>query len=183
MLVNTRKRLLRPQQLVFNIRTLVKYSAIAFYLSSNTLVTSSFSLEPRTGINQRSASKYDPPKKLQTLPFLVHRGGSINPLKMSSTSTEAVAPLEATAGEKLEALRSKMKELDLDVYIVPSDDPHLSEYVPPAYARSCFISGFGGSAGTAVIFNDEALLWTDSRYAYVLSRDDVLIFLFSISSS
>ena len=163
MLVNTRKRLLRPQQLVFNIRTLVKYSAIAFCLSSNTLVTSSFSLEPRTGtgINQRSASKYDPPKKLQTS---VLRGSSINPLKMSSTSTEAVAPLEATTGEKLEALRSKMKELDLDVYIVPSDDPHLSEYVPPAYARRSFISGFGGSAGTAVIFNDEALLWTDSRY-------------------
>jgi hypothetical protein len=180
MLVNTRKRLLRPQQLVFNIRTLVKYSAIAFCLSSNTLVTSSFSLEPGTGINQRSASKYDPPKKLQTS---VLRGSSINPLKMSSTSTEAVAPLEATTGEKLEALRSKMKELDLDVYIVPSDDPHLSEYVPPAYARRCFISGFCGSAGTAVIFNDEALLWTDSRYAYVLSRDDVLIFLFSISSS
>ena len=82
----------------------------------------------------------------------------------STTTTEAVVSKEATAGEKLEALRAKMEELNLDAYIVPSDDPHLSEYVPPAYARRSFISGFGGSAGTAVIFKDEALLWTDSRY-------------------
>lgn len=58
-----------------------------------------------------------------------------------------------------------MKELDLDVYLVPSDDPHLSEYVPAAYMRRKFLSGFGGSAGTAVVFQKgDALLWTDSRY-------------------
>jgi len=84
---------------------------------------------------------------------------------MTSTSTESVAsPQISDAGAKLESLRSKMEELGLDAYIVPSDDPHLSEYVPPAYARRSFISGFGGSAGTAIIFKDEALLWTDSRY-------------------
>ncbi len=162
MFVNTSKRLLRPQQIV-NFRTFIKYSALAFYLSSNTS-TSSFSLGSQ--VNKRSTPKYIAPKALfvQASPLFVHRGGSITPVKMTSTSTEAVASVEPTAEEKLNALRSKMKDLDLDVYIVPSDDPHLSEYVPPAYARRSFISGFGGSAGTAVIFHDEALLWTDSRY-------------------
>ena len=89
---------------------------------------------------------------------------------MTSTSTESVAsPQISDAGAKLESLRSKMEELGLDAYIVPSDDPHLSEYVPPAYARRSFISGFGGSAGTAIIFKDEALLWTDSRYVMLMS--------------
>lgn len=57
-----------------------------------------------------------------------------------------------------------MKELDLDVYLVPSDDPHLSEYTPKAYTRRQFLSGFKGSAGTAVVTADNAFLWTDSRY-------------------
>ena len=64
---------------------------------------------------------------------------------------------------KLTALRSKMKNLGIDAFIIPSDDPHLSEYVPTAYMRRKYISGFGGSAGTAVVTHDEALLWTDSR--------------------
>jgi Xaa-Pro aminopeptidase len=79
----------------------------------------------------------------------------------SASSTEIMTP---TAKSKLEVLRSKMKELSLDVYLIPSDDPHLSEYVPIAYMRRNFISGFGGSAGTAVVTRDEAYLWTDSRY-------------------
>jgi len=57
-----------------------------------------------------------------------------------------------------------MKAEGLDLYLVPSDDPHLSEYTPEAYKRRGFISGFSGSAGTAVIAKDEAHLWTDSRY-------------------
>jgi Xaa-Pro aminopeptidase len=69
-----------------------------------------------------------------------------------------------TPAAKLEALRARMKDLDLDVYLVPSDDPHLSEYVPTAYERRAFLTGFKGSAGTAVITQDAACLWTDSRY-------------------
>lgn len=57
-----------------------------------------------------------------------------------------------------------MKKVGVDAYIVPSDDPHLSEYVAEAYARRMYISGFKGSAGTAVITHDGAWLWTDSRY-------------------
>merc|ERR1719183_3475767 len=57
-----------------------------------------------------------------------------------------------------------MKENGVDVYLVPSDDPHLSEYVPAAYMRRAYLTDFHGSAGTAVVTSDKAYLWTDSRY-------------------
>ena len=83
----------------------------------------------------------------------------------SAVAAEAdIQASSMTPSEKLEALRSKMKELGLDVYLVPSGDPHLSEYTPEAYKRRQFISGFSGSAGTAVVTQDDARLWTDSRY-------------------
>lgn len=69
-----------------------------------------------------------------------------------------------SAVEKLERMRSKMEECGVDVYLVPSDDPHLSEYVPAAYMRRGFLTDFHGSAGTAVVTKDKAYLWTDSRY-------------------
>ena len=162
MLMLTKKRILRPRQSV-NIRSLVKYSAIAFCLSSHSLA-SSFSLAETTHNQPKSLSSFHVPTTFKSSPFLVHRGGSTNILKMS-TSIEAdakVAPI-LSPGEKLAALRSKMEELNLDAYIVPSDDPHLSEYVHAAYMRRGFISGFSGSAGTAIVFKDKALLWTDSR--------------------
>ena len=93
---------------------------------------------------------------------------------MVSSSSEATAAAAAETQEtiisedpKLTQLRIKMKDLGVDAFIIPSDDPHLSEYVPTAYMRRKFISGFGGSAGTAVVTQDEALLWTDSRYVCV----------------
>ena len=51
------------------------------------------------------------------------------------------------------------------VYLVPSDDPHLSEYVPAAYMRRGYVTDFHGSAGTALVTSaGKAILWTDSRY-------------------
>lgn len=69
-----------------------------------------------------------------------------------------------TAGAKLSELREAMAAADVAAFVVPSGDPHLSEYVHPAYERRAFISGFTGSAGTAVVTADSALLWTDGRY-------------------
>jgi len=69
-----------------------------------------------------------------------------------------------TPSPKLSALRSKMKSLGIHCYVIPTDDPHLSEYVPEAYMRRAFLTGFTGSAGTAIVTADEAFLWTDSRY-------------------
>jgi len=53
---------------------------------------------------------------------------------------------------------------NIKVFIIPSTDPHLSEYVAPYWMSREWISGFTGSAGTAVILMDKAGLWTDSRY-------------------
>jgi len=65
---------------------------------------------------------------------------------------------------RLLALRKEMAAANVQALVVPSGDPHLSEYVHPAYGRRAFISGFTGSAGTALITEDKALLWTDGRY-------------------
>ena len=66
--------------------------------------------------------------------------------------------------ERVEMLRSKMKDMGLKAYCVPSSDPHQSEYLPENYKTRMFISGFTGSAGTALVTDEEAILWTDGRY-------------------
>jgi len=66
--------------------------------------------------------------------------------------------------ERIEKLRSLMRQNKMDAYIVPSSDDHLSEYVAEHYKCREWISGFTGSAGTAVITLEAAGLWTDGRY-------------------
>ncbi|WP_293934217.1 aminopeptidase P family protein [Sphingobacterium sp. UBA6645] len=66
--------------------------------------------------------------------------------------------------EKLASIRQVMKEKGVDAYIIPSSDPHISEYLPDRYKCIAWTSGFTGSAGTLVITQDFAGLWTDSRY-------------------
>lgn len=66
--------------------------------------------------------------------------------------------------EKLKKLRKLMEEHAIDAYIVNTADPHLSEYVHDHYKTRVWISGFTGSAGTALITKDKALLWADGRY-------------------
>lgn len=62
------------------------------------------------------------------------------------------------------SLRDLFKQKGINAYIVPSTDPHLSEYVADHWKSREWISGFTGSAGTVVITSDKAGLWTDSRY-------------------
>lgn len=66
--------------------------------------------------------------------------------------------------QRLEALREAMKREHIDAYIFPSADAHNSEYTPEHWHGREWISGFNGSAGTAVVTLNEAALWTDSRY-------------------
>jgi Xaa-Pro aminopeptidase len=66
--------------------------------------------------------------------------------------------------DRVRALRGLLRRSRLAAWIVPSGDPHASEYVPDRYQGRRWISGFDGSAGTAVIAAKEAAVWTDSRY-------------------
>lgn len=66
--------------------------------------------------------------------------------------------------ERLSALRNVMEENGVDIYIVPTADFHQSEYVGEYFKARKFITGFSGSAGSAVITASEARLWTDGRY-------------------
>lgn len=66
--------------------------------------------------------------------------------------------------KRLEALRTEMKTRKIDIYVVPTSDFHESEYVGEYFKARQFITGFTGSAGTAVITESEAGLWTDGRY-------------------
>ncbi len=66
--------------------------------------------------------------------------------------------------EKIAAVRERMRTQGLAAVIVPSTDPHQSEYVAAHWQTRAWLSGFTGSAGTLVITMDKAGLWTDSRY-------------------
>lgn len=66
--------------------------------------------------------------------------------------------------ERVDSLRRLMEENGIDAYVVPTADYHQSEYVGEHFKARAFMTGFTGSAGTAVFTRDEAGLWTDGRY-------------------
>ena len=69
-----------------------------------------------------------------------------------------------TVNERIAKLRKLMAEKNIDFYMIPSEDFHQSEYVGDYFKSREYITGFTGSAGTALITKDEALFWTDGRY-------------------
>lgn len=73
--------------------------------------------------------------------------------------------------EKIDALRREMSREGISVYIVPTSDFHDSEYVSPYFAARRFLSGFTGSAGTLVVSQEEAALFTDGRYFIQAERE------------
>lgn len=88
--------------------------------------------------------------------------------------------MENQITERIALLRSKLSEKNISAFIIPSTDPHLSEYVSSCWKSRAWISGFTGSAGTVVITSNNAGLWTDSRYfiqaEQQLSRTGIQLF-------
>ena len=73
---------------------------------------------------------------------------------------------------RLEALRKELKARGLDGFVIPISDEHMSEYVGGYAQRLAWLTGFGGSAGTAVVLANEAAIFIDGRYTLQV-RDQV----------
>jgi Xaa-Pro aminopeptidase len=73
--------------------------------------------------------------------------------------------------KRLSALRARMEKAGLAAYVVPTADPHQSEYVPECWQRRAWLSGFTGSAGMLIVLRDDARLYTDSRYWLQAERE------------
>ncbi|XP_058505376.1 xaa-Pro aminopeptidase 2 [Solea solea] len=84
------------------------------------------------------------------------RNCSLSPPYLPSTAVNTTL--------QLQELREQMLHQNIYAYIIPGTDAHLSEYIAPRDARMAFMTGFTGSAGTAVVTQTKATLWTDSRY-------------------
>ena len=115
--------------------------------------------------------QYRQPKWISARPFrnfaFAHRGGSTsqNLSHRRWTNNQVVVPRDPIQfKENVNLVRDIMSRESIDALIVPTDDPHLNEYIAPHFARREFISGFTGSAGVAVITKEKALLFTDGRY-------------------
>lgn len=74
--------------------------------------------------------------------------------------------------EKINSLRKLMEDNKIDAYIIPSADPHQSEYLPEHYKSRAWLSGFTGSQGLVVVTKDKAILWTDGRY-FTQAEDEI----------
>nr|KAF6436688.1 X-prolyl aminopeptidase 2 [Rousettus aegyptiacus] len=81
-----------------------------------------------------------------------------------SSSPQYLPVTVVNTTEKLTALRQQMHTHNLSAYIIPDTDAHMSEYIGEHDKRLAWITGFTGSAGTAVVTMGKAGLWTDSRY-------------------
>lgn len=86
----------------------------------------------------------------------------IEPVRIKRAAAPSLPKVNTT--ERLRKLRELMKNENIQAYIVPSVDQHMSEYVATHFQRRQYISGFTGSKGDAVITMDKAGMWTDGRY-------------------
>ncbi|XP_052735007.1 aminopeptidase P2 isoform X2 [Vigna angularis] len=99
-------------------------------------------------------------------PSLTVRNCSSSSFKVKPSSEIRKPLAESQPDAKLTALRRLFSKpgVDIDAYVIPSQDAHQSEFIAECYTRRAYISGFTGSAGTAVVTKDKAALWTDGRY-------------------
>ncbi|CAM9741765.1 unnamed protein product, partial [Laminaria digitata] len=149
---------------MLRMRTLMAFAAC--YTRCSAFMTANKGVIPRAGTALRlSKPTCTPQGKAGVRRGLAVRGGggSLDAVAQTTDATgEATETVEASP--VVPALISWMEAEGVDAFIIPSDDPHLSEYSAECFNRRAFVTGFTGSAGTAVVLKDESFLWTDGRY-------------------
>jgi Xaa-Pro aminopeptidase len=85
-------------------------------------------------------------------------------MRFSMSPLDSTTPFNQARAARLAQLRAAMAQHRIDAVIVPSADPHLSEYLPGRWQGREWLTGFTGSVGTLVVTNDVAGVWTDGRY-------------------
>lgn len=104
----------------------------------------------------------------------------INFIAVSNVQETMEVKTNVRITEKIDRLREQMEEKNIDIYIIPTADFHHSEYVSDYFKTREFMTGFTGSAGTAVFTRDKAGLWTDGRYfiqaEQQLDGSDIILF-------
>ncbi|XP_056215592.1 xaa-Pro aminopeptidase 2 [Falco biarmicus] len=114
-----------------------------------------------------------PPQWIAAWVLLLHGCATGWPLQGASARTSVrdcsvdppyLPPTATNTTARLAALRGTMRAHSVHAYIVPSTDAHMSEYIAERDSRLGWLTGFTGSAGTVVVTQDKAALWTDSRY-------------------
>jgi len=116
-----------------------------YFLVATAIFAISFAYVPEQKRIRKSTNKYKRPKD---------RNCNQDNLPLTAVDTT----------KRLADLRNEIRSKSYKAYLVPSSDAHLSEYIAPKDDRLQWISGFSGSAGTAVVTEDKAALWTDGRY-------------------
>ena len=91
-------------------------------------------------------------------------------------------PSRGASAPRVAALRAELARRGLDGFVVPRADRHQNEYVPACEERLAWLTGFTGSAGTAIVLHDRAALFVDGRYT-VQAREQVDTALFAIEHS
>lgn len=97
-------------------------------------------------------------------------GPMTRPRETSAETTPATPPLASTAA-RLAALRAVLPDLGADGLVVPHADAHQCEFIPANAERLAWLTGFTGSAGTAVVLPDRAAMFTDGRYTVQVARE------------
>ncbi len=119
-------------------------------------------------MNMENTGKQDPQEMGASGADAVQSTQGPDPEEACALQVTAADPVPA----RLAALRRRMEAEGVDACIVPTGDPHMSEYISDHYQSRQFITGFTGSAGTAIITMDDAGLWTDSRY-FLQAEDEL----------
>eukprot|EP00171_Calliarthron_tuberculosum_P001223 IDg1223t1 len=155
---------INPIRIICLESTLIRTRCTALHLPPLTLYTN-----PVTGVVDTTLSHFRTSWRSQSLYLVARPSACASPITIKRRREEmspscGSAATEMDASLRVERIRELLRKRGLTAYLVPSEDAHMSEYVATCDRRRHFLTGFTGSAGTALVTLTGAYCWTDGRY-------------------